>query len=80
MRKPFMKMGVFGIYIMLASVGAYLAFSRRSIGGGALSEEDYRGFPRGLLRFIKLLNGVAYGGVFAGAVFYIVGKYMGWMK
>lgn len=77
-RKPFMKMGVFGVYFMLLSVGAYLVFSRRSIRCGELSESDYRNFPRGLLRFIRFLNGAAYGSALMMAVLYVVGKYMGW--
>ncbi|WP_139208395.1 MULTISPECIES: hypothetical protein [unclassified Pseudomonas] len=79
-RKPFMKMGIYGVYFMLISVGAYLTFPGRSIRGGELSEEDYRNFPRGLLRFIRFLNGVSYAGAFVLAVFYIVDKYMGWLK
>ncbi|SEM85968.1 hypothetical protein SAMN04487857_10619 [Pseudomonas sp. ok272] len=75
-----MKTGVYGVYFMMIAVVVYLGFSRRSIQIGDLSEEDYRSFPRGLLRFIKILNGVAYVGVFLAVVYFSVMKYMGWMK
>lgn len=79
-RKPFMKTGVYGVYFMMIAVVTYLGFSRRSIQIGDLNEEDYRNFPRGLLRVVKFLNGVAYVGVFLVIVYFSVSKYMGWLK
>lgn len=52
-RKSFMSGGLFGVYFMLVCIGSYLVLPSRAIKGGALDEDDYLKFPRGLLRLIR---------------------------
>jgi hypothetical protein len=80
MRKSFRKGGVFGVHFMLVCIGSYLLLPSRSIKSGALDEDDYVNFPRGLLRLIRFFYISALGGGIAMLVLFFGGEYMGWLK
>ncbi|KJZ39140.1 hypothetical protein VC33_08025 [Pseudomonas fluorescens] len=75
-----MKSGVFGVYFMLISVGAFFMFPSKSIKCGDLDENDYLNFPRWLLNLMKFLYVVGLGGGLAMFVLFFGGKYMGWIE
>jgi len=80
LRKSVMKSGVFGVYFMLISVGAFFMFPSKSIKCGDLDENDYLNFPRWLLNLMKFLYVVGLGGGLAMFVLFFGGKYMGWIE
>jgi len=79
-RKSFLDGGLFGAYFVLVCVGSYLLLPSLAIKGGALDEEDYLNFPRGLLRAIRFFYVAALGGGVAMLVVLIGCKYMGWIE
>lgn len=80
LRRSFLEGGLFGAYFALACVGSYLLLPSLVIKGGALDEEDYLNFPRGLLRAIRFFYVAALGGGVAMLVVLIGCKYMGWIE
>ncbi|TPG77528.1 hypothetical protein [Pseudomonas arsenicoxydans] len=80
LRKTVMRQGVFGVYFMLISVGAFFVFPSKSIKCGNLDRNDYLNFPRGLLNLIRLFYVAGLGGGVAMFVLFFGGKYMGWIE
>ncbi|MBV6824349.1 hypothetical protein [Pseudomonas sp. PD9R] len=78
-RKPFLERGVFGSYLMLTCVGAFLTLPSWAIKGGGLDKEDYLNFPLGLLTLIRFFYVAALGSGAAMLVMLIGCKYMGWI-
>ncbi|MFY0731608.1 hypothetical protein [Pseudomonas sp. NFX15] len=79
-RKFFLSGGMPGAYFFFACVGAYLILPSKSIKGGALDEDDYLNFPRGLLHLIRFIYISALGGGIAMLVLLIGCKYLGWIE
>lgn len=79
-RKSFLNGGLFGIHFILTGVGSFLVFPSWAIKCGALDEEDYLSFPRGLLGMIRFFYIAALGSGLAMIVFLVGCKYMGWIE
>lgn len=78
-RKPFLSGGLFGVYFVLISISSFLLLPSWAIKGGALDEEDYLNFPRGLLRTVRFFYSALLGSGVAMIVLLIGCQYMGWI-